>query len=203
MKILIVLWLCGLPIILPAQIQKTLTSPEGLFRLRYSDFLVNCMSRPEGSSYPDSCQSLGPVCTVPGSDGITMACFAYPKEKFRDNHQFVAASVFVSKIKSAKNQKTCLKGSRNWFVISSEPKTTTINHVEFREFEVGDNWAGGGQSGPVYRTFHNGACYELGIQEVMSRAAYDPERDKLLTDEDRAEVRKPLAQVLDSFVFLK
>ena len=203
MKIVIAFWLCGLPIILPAQIQKTFTSPAGLFRLRYSDFLVNCMSRPEGSSYPDSCQSQGAVCSAPGSDGITMACFAFPKEKFRANHQFVAATVFVAEIKSAQNQKACLKGSQNWFVISSEPKTITINHVTLREFEVGDNWAGGGQSGPVYRTFHNGVCYELGIQEVLSRAAYDPERDKPLTHENRAEVQKPLAQVLNSFVFLK
>jgi len=203
MKIVIALWLCGLPIILPAQIQKTFTSPEALFRLHYSDFLVNCMSRTGGSSYPDSCQSQGAVCSAPGSDGITMACFAFPRERFRDNDQFVAATVFVAEIKSARNQKTCLKGSQNWFVISSGPKTTTINHVAFREFEVGDNWAGGGQSGPVYRTFHNGLCYELGIQEVISRAAYDPERDKPLTPEDRAEVQKPLAQVLNSFVFLK
>lgn len=104
--------------VLLSQTQKTFTGPEGLFA-RYSDFLVNCMSRPRGS-----CQSLGPVYSVPGSDGITIACFAYPREKFRDNHQFVAACVFVAKIKSAENQETCLKGSQNWFVISSEPKTT-------------------------------------------------------------------------------
>ncbi len=111
--------------------------------------------------------------------------------------------MFVAEIKSAKNQNVRLKGSENWFVIRSEPKTITANHVTLSEFEVGDNWAGGGQSGPVYRTFHNGVCYELGIQEVISRAAYDPERDKPLAHEDRAEVQKPLAQVLNSFVFLK
>jgi hypothetical protein len=119
------------------------------------------------------------------------------------SNQFVAATAFIAEIKSGTNRRTCLEGSLNWFVISPEAKNITINHVTFREFEVGDNWAGGGQSGPVYRTFHNGVCYELGIQEVISRAAYDPDRDKPLTPEDRAEVQKPLAQVLNSFVFLK
>ena len=65
------------------------------------------------------------------------------------------------------------KGVPNWLVINSKAGTTTINHVTFKTFEIGDNWTSGGQDGPAYRTFHNGMCYELGIQTFTSRAEYD------------------------------
>lgn len=202
-KIAVALLTCVVPAMPPTRTQKIFTIPGGVFRLRYPDFLVKCIPRAEGSSSPDSCQSQGAECSAPGSDGATLACFAFPRDKFRDGQQFVAATVFVAEISSAKTQKTCLSGSHDWFVIGSKTKTTMIHGVRFRQFEVGDNWAGGGQSGPVYRTFHRGICYELGIQEVISRAAYDPERNKPLTPADFADMRKPLAQVIESFTFLK
>ena len=129
-----------------------------------------------------------------------LACLAYPKERFRDKPLFVAAAFFVSEIQSAKDEKACLKGSTDWFVINAKAGTTMINHVSFTTFEIGDNWAGGGQSG---RTFHAGRCYELGVQTVISRAAYDPENDKAFSRQDRSEVEGRLKQALDSFVFLK
>jgi hypothetical protein len=104
--------------------------------------------------------SQGAICDGPGRGGNTMACFAYPNERFKDKPSFVAATFFVSEIQAAKTERICLKGSPNWFVINSKG-TTTINHVAFKTFEIGDNWMSGGQSGPAYRTFHNGKCYEL------------------------------------------
>jgi hypothetical protein len=80
---------------------------------------------------------------------------------------------------------------------------TTINHATFKTFEIGDNWAGGGQSGPAYRTFHDGKCYELGIQTVFSRAEYDLGSVKEFTQKDRSEVEGRLRQALNSFVFMK
>jgi membrane protease YdiL (CAAX protease family) len=49
----------------------------------------------------------------------------------------------------------------SWAWVINSKGTTTINHVAFKTFEIGDNWMSGGQSGPAYRTFHNGKCYEL------------------------------------------
>jgi len=88
-------------------------------------------------------------------------------------------------------------------VIKSSGQTTTINHVTFRTFEIGDNWTSSGQVGPAYRTFHNKKCYELGIQNEFSRAEYDPGTVKELTKKDSAEVERRLKQPLNSFVFLK
>jgi hypothetical protein len=82
-------------------------------------------------------------------------------------------------------------------------KPTTINHIAFKAFEIGDNGTSGGQSGPAYRTFHSGKCYELGIQNVLSRAEYDPGTVKEFTQQDSSEVDGRLRQALNSFVFLK
>lgn len=132
-----------------------------------------------------------------------MACFAYPKDEFKDKPHFVAASFFVSEIESAKTENACLKGSPDWLVIKSKAGTTTINHVTFKTFEIGDNWLGGGQSGTAYRSFHDGKCYELGIQTVMSRGEYDPGTIKEFTKADWSEVDGRLRQALNSFAFLK
>jgi hypothetical protein len=173
MKTFIALCLCGLSIPLSAQTTlRTFTSPDGIFRFKYSDVLVDCMSAGKqengtGSSVPESCMSQGAICDGPGSEGSTMACLAYPKDKFEDKPHFVAASFYVSEIHSAKTEKKCLKGSPDWFVINSKAGTTTINQVIYETFEIGDNWAGSGESGPAYRTFHEGKCYELGIQIVI------------------------------------
>ena len=209
----------GLPTVgFAQQSLKTFTSSNGLFQFQYSPVLISCAptqtpshsaapaasnkNQPAGASISDACESQGAICNGPGSDGNTLACLAYPKEKFNDRPLFVAASFFVSAIESAKSEKSCLEGSADWFVIAKKG-TTTINHVVFREFEIGDNWAGGGEDGPVYRTFHNNTCYELGIQTVISRAAYDPETDKPVTADDRSKVKAPLQQALNSFRFRK
>jgi hypothetical protein len=220
MKMLITFLICGLAIGGSAQQSlKTFTSANGLFRFQYSDMLVNCMpqqtssstiksgisegSQPAVSSSADSCMSQGSICGGMGSEESTAACFAYPKERFKDKPAFVAATFYVSEILSAKTEEVCLKGSPDWYVIKSEAGTTTINHITFKAFEIGDNWTSGGQSGPAYRTFHSGKCYELGIQNVFSRAEYDPGAVKGFTKKDSSEVEGRLRQALNSFVFLK
>ena len=220
MKMLITFLVCGLAIAGSAQESlKTFTSPNGVFRFRYSDILINCVPQQtpassvesgisEGNqaavpSIPDSCISQGTICDGPGSEGSTTACFAYPNERFKDKPLFVAAAFYVSEIQSAKTETVCLKGSPGWLVINSKVRTTTINHVNFKTFEIGDNWTSGGQSGPAYRTFHDGTCYELGIQSNTSRAVFDPGTVKEFTKKDWSEVDGRLRQALNSFVFLK
>ncbi len=209
MKQLVALCLCGLSIPLLAQTKlRTFTSSDGVFQFKYPDLLVDCTSpgkhyNGSASSVSESCLSQGAVCDGPGSGGSALACFAYPKETFKDKPYFVIASFFVSEIKPVKTEQQCLKGSPDWFVLSSKARTTKINHVSFKTFEIGDNWTSGGQSGPVYRTFHNGTCYELGMQTVISRAVYDPGTVKAFTKNDGAEVESRLGEALNSFVFLK
>jgi hypothetical protein len=219
MKAFVIFLVCGLPTAeLAQQSLKTFNSPDGVFRFQYSPVLISCAptqapgssgtsgtsrtDQPASASISSSCISQGSICEGPGSEGNNLACLTYPAERFKDQPLLVGASFFVSEIDSAKTEKSCLKGSADWFVIAKKG-ATNINHIVFEEFEIGDNWAGGGQSGPVYRTFHNDKCYELGIQTVISRAAYDPQTDKPLTAQDRSAVERPLRQALRSFAFRK
>ena len=202
MKTLTIFLVSGLAIAAAAQTSlKTFTGPDDIFRFQYAATLVNCMSPQSPAS--GSCMSQGDICIGPGSEGSTLACFAYPNERFKDKPSFVAATFYVSEIQAATAEKACLEKSPNWYVISSKKSMTTINHVIFKTFEIGDNWTSGGQYGPVYRTFHDGKCYELGIQNVVSRAEYDPGTVKKFTENDESEVEGRLRQCLNSFLFLK
>jgi hypothetical protein len=218
MKVVITLLACGLAMAGSSAQEslKTFTSPDGLFRFRYSHVLVNCMpqqdttgptrsGKPDGhqpvSSNPNPCADFG-YCDGPGSDGSAMTCLVYPDEKFKNVVDFVAATFYVSAIQSARTEGECLKGSPHWLVIGSKG-IVTINQVQFQAFEIADNWTNHSESGPAYRAFHNGKCYELGIQTVMSRADYDPRTERRSTKKDWSEVEGRLRQALNSFEFLK
>jgi hypothetical protein len=112
---------------------KVFTSPDGVFGFKYSPVLVDCtkpvQTRPTSSgvpkvfvgsppplSIPDSCVSQGGMCNDGGGQGRTLACFAYPKDRFRDKPTFVAAAFFVTdidelqlRLKQALNSFTFLK----------------------------------------------------------------------------------------------
>ena len=82
-------------------------------------------------------------------------------------------------------------------------RTATINGVHFGVFEIGDNWTSGGQWGPIYRAFHGGKCYELGLQTAMVRGGYDDEVMKRFAKQDAQDVDTKLKEALQSFEFVK
>lgn len=203
MKSIIALCFCGLTIALHAQV-KTFTSPDRLFRFKYSTILVNCMPTLTGAEAPTSilsaCTSQFSLCDGGEGTGNTIACFGYPKERFKDKPTFIAATFFVAEIDDAKTEQTCLAGSQDRKLAGS----TTINGVSFVVFDGGEkNWLGGSQSGPVFRAFHDGKCFELGLQTAMKHGGYDPEVLKSFTKEDDDEVKGWLKQALNSFRFTK
>jgi hypothetical protein len=56
---------------------------------------------------------------------------------------------FVGQVEQATTEKDCLQGSQNWNEDEIATATTSkINGVTFKVFDIGDNWAGGGQGGP-------------------------------------------------------
>ena len=85
MKAFVVVCLCGLSSVMPAAQSKlrTFTSPDTIFQFKYSPVLVQCsLERTEqglnGSWAPEGC-----LCNDEDS-ATTIACFAYPKDKFKD-----------------------------------------------------------------------------------------------------------------------
>jgi hypothetical protein len=220
MKMLISLCLCGLATTVPAQTTpRIFISPDGVFRFKHSAVLVDCMKErtqaeptssgvpqvfvghPVGRSVPESCVSQPGICRADGSPASTVACFAYPKDKFKDKPTFTAAAFFVGEIKETTSEKGCLEGSQYWNIDGVE--TAKINGVTFKVFEISDNWAGGGQGGTIYRAFHEKKYYELGIQTATVHGGYDPGTIKEFTKQDWDEVQRCLKQALNSFRFVK
>ena len=187
---------------------RTFTSQDGSFRFKYSSVLVHCTPERREEGYPgfwvppDACQSMGGVCEAAGSRANTIACFAYPKDKFKEKPEFVAAAFFVAEVKQVTTAKACLEGSQYWNINTT--KNGDINGINFKIFHISDAGLGSSQGGDIYRAFHNSKCYELGVQMANSNpAAFDPETIKEFTKRDRDEVYGRLNQALDSFKFLK
>jgi hypothetical protein len=200
---------------------RVFTSPDGAFRFKYSPLLVDCtklvptkrpssdvpkvfLGKPPALSVPDSCMSQGPMCVADESVARTVACYAYPKEEFKNKPTFIAATFFVAEISGA-TESVCLQGSKYWDPNSlKSAKVTNINGIPFKVFEVSDGWAGGGQCGSAYRVFHENKCYELGIQTANENSgAFDPGTFEEFTKRDGDKVQRRLREPLNTFVFMK
>ena len=185
---------------------KTFTAPDGAFSFRYSNNLVHCERKKQGSGDDyywapgDTCAAYNPVCDdIVGQHQTSIACFAYPQNKFTNTRAFEAATFSVEVINDSATEKSCLAGPPD----AERRSTTTIHGVSFRAFEVGQAAMNQGVDDDVYRTFHKGKCYQLGIDVATANAeiADPPERE--LTDADWHEVNGRLEQARDSFRFLK
>jgi hypothetical protein len=208
MKSLIATCICALTISPTAQTKlQIFTSPDGAIQFKHSPALTHCTQRPkkpgENVSWVEAaCSSQGDLCDDDATSGTTIACLAYPEDKFKDKPAFVAAVFFVGLVPAATTQKSCLEGSQVWLV--NDAQATKINGVNARLFHTSDAWLSGGESGEIYRVFQNNKCYELGIQEVeASTGGLDPGTFQEYTAHDAAEVHATLQQPLDSFKFLK
>jgi hypothetical protein len=188
---------------------KTFLNHE--FTFQYASLLASCQKKEfetgDGYSWePNSCDAYFPVCDDQGSQGgTTLACIAYPKEKFQDAPTFEAAAFSVASVEGTHSEKDCLGGSPDWAV---DPRqiggTVTINGAKFKAFEVGDAGMSQSLGGHVYRTFHAGKCLQLAIRWAMaSEGAFDEDSINKFTKEDADKVRSRLEQARDSFQFVK
>jgi hypothetical protein len=206
MKRFIAICLCAAAIPLLAQTDRhTYTSADGAVQFRYSPALIHCTQRSlrnrELGWIEDSCLSQGDLCDDDATKGTTIACFAYPKDKFKNKPQFTAAVFFVGLVPAATMQEACLEASQE---LGNDARDTKINGIDATLFHTHDAWMGGGESGEIYRVFHSNKCYELGIQEVeASTGGLDEGTFQEYTTQDAAEVDATLKQSLDSFKFLK
>ena len=212
--------LCGLSVTLPAQTSlQTFTSQDRVFKFQYSPVLVHCTSQQSeegypGSWIPDACSSQEGVCDDALSSATTIACFAYPKDNFKDKPTFSAAAFFVAEVRAPEQpitRKACLEGSPGWWPPETARKTTRgqstrINTINAKLFRVTDSWTSGFQTGEIYRVFHGNKCYGLGIQDTGAKStAFEPEQyeeiEKAATEDDK-NYGQLLSQVLHSFRFL-
>jgi hypothetical protein len=157
---------------------QTFTSPDGAFQFNHSPALVHCTRGPVGPGATigwirGSCRSQGDLCDDDPTTGSTIACFAYPKDRFKAKPQFIAAVFFVGLVPRAATQKSCLESTQDGLV--NDSRATKINGITAGLFHGSDAWMSGGESGEIYRVFHGNKCYEPGIQEVeASTGGLDP-----------------------------
>jgi hypothetical protein len=194
----------------PTHPLKKFTAPDGAFTFRYSGQLIRCELKKQGTGdgyYWDDpgemCAAYHPVCD--GSvyqDHTPIVCLAYPRNKFTNTAAFEAATFSIEVMNNAATEKDCLAMPFDQ-ALGARQSTTTIHGVSFAVFEFGEGGMNQSVSGHVYRTFHVGKCYQLGINVATAQAqVFDPPaRD--LTKSDWHEVNGRLEQARDSFQFVK
>jgi hypothetical protein len=206
MKIAMMLLVCGLSTGLAAQKElRSYTSPDGVFRFQYSRELVRCTFQKTGEGgsgnwVPDDCADQGFLCGTDESTN-TFACVAYPSERFRNKPEFGKAAFFVAKVADATSAVGCRQDPQGWVIDKREDRR--LNGIPFRVFHTSDAWMSHSEAGEIYRAFHNGVCYEIGIQQVFVSAGAFDEPIARFTKEDQAEVDRRLREALRSFRFLR
>jgi hypothetical protein len=191
----------------PANPLKIFTAPDGTFQFQYSDALIVCEARrQESGGYlwvpAEHCMAYHPVC-----DALTpeqyeaIACLAYPRNKFTASPAFEAATFSVEIIKEVPTAKACaVRPDGDTFTLQPPIK---IQGVSFTVFKLGEWGMSQNTTGTLYRTFHNGQCYQLGINDGRSTAWADTPPWRDMTEHDWTEINRVLEQARDSFRFLK
>ena len=183
---------------------KTFTAPDGAFTFCYSDPLIHCEKNQQGDWTPDIC--FGYVCddVVQKAEGDlkSVGCFAYPRDKFTNTPAFQGATFSVEVVDGSATEKGC-PAAKIPDVFDERVGTTTIHGVSFEVLSYSTVGAGSGIDGRIYRAFHRGKCYQLGISRGYTNVVdFDPPVRELNEADDR-EVDSRLDQALKSFRFLK
>ena len=177
---------------------QTYTAPDGAFTFRYWSELVNCAHDPG-----ENCAAYHPVCDgAVGEDQTSIVCLAYRRNKYTDTQAFEAATFSIEVLNYGTRSEDCLATPSEEKYL--EPRgMKTIHGVVFAVYEFGEGGMNQGVGGRIYRAFHRGKCYQLGINVATADAqVFDPPaRD--LTAADWREVNGRLERARDSFRFLK
>jgi len=191
----------------PTYALKTFTSADGTFQINYSDTLIVCQQqKQEWGGYiwvpAANCVAYHAVC-----DGLTpekyeaLACLAYPRNQHTDTPVFEAATFSVEILDDVATMKACVAKPANDAFTPQVP--INLNGVSFAVFRYEEAGMNKSVSGNVYRAFHNGRCYQLGINVATINAqVYDPPAREM-SERDWAVVNRILQQARDSFRFLK
>ena len=176
----------------------TFISPNRLFQFKYSGLLVRCPA--------DSCNAYFPMCDNQISpESNTLACFAHEKSKLKDYPTFEAGTFSVAEINDATTQQVCMSlPPGEYFDLRRNGVTKILNGAKFKKFELSEGGMSQGLETQVYRTFHDGKCYELSVKiAAIAPGVLEPGTGKEFSEKERKEVHDRLQQPLYSFRFLK
>ena len=131
-----------------------------------------------------------------------IACFAYPRDKYTNTSSFEAATFSVEIINHIATVKDCVSAPPDE-VFRRRDAEVILHGIKFAVFEFGEAGMSQAVSGDVYRVFHGGRCYQLGVNVATANAqTFDPPA-KEFARQDRRAVRSPLDAARASFRFLE
>jgi len=179
---------------------RTFSSPEG-FAFKYPDSFVQCVRDPHQPTNwePDSCDAATPVCSdVTCSSDHTLACVAYSLGQNTAGTNLEAAAFSVNQPEDSNTENKCLNVPEPPPHVGV-PRAETINGVKFKVTEIDGVGTGHVLDGYVYRTFHRGRCYELGLRIAFNNLPTDDITGSRQFDLE--QVRRDLKKVASSFKF--
>ena len=178
--------------------QRIYVSPDRTFQFSYPKWLV-LHAAPE--------KFHGWLCSV------FIVCFEYPRDLYKGydfgpTEFWVANPVQLLDVRGSAQpvatESDCLTFRTYTEVVSK----TVINGVKFATLSRSGVAAGTASGIQLFRTFHNGKCYELGTSVSISAGGYMKEdyetgRIKHFTEADQKRVRTALDGIVRTFRFLK
>jgi hypothetical protein len=187
----------------PAQV---VASPRGEFQMAYSPPLVRCERRStepaDGGAWLPKSSCRSDVCEDQDSPSAgTVVCLAYAGEEFSEKVAFGAGAIFVAEVQESSAEISCQQGQPGW--IRRRTGKSTIADAPAAQFHASERWMMHSRDSVIYRVFHRGKCYEIGIQRVHnSTGPYEPGTFQEFTPQDEAKVQQRLGQALRTFRFL-
>ena len=143
-----------------------------------------------------------PVCDNSGHAGEVLLCLAYPAGEFKKS-ELQAAAFAVSRIDNLRTASECTK---KWpRSNTSRVRSEKIGGLKFEVAEAEESGNSHVNSEMIYRTFHNGACYELDVNIAIAQDSAFASEDapRKLTAAEREKVKVTLLQALAGFRFVK
>lgn len=143
-----------------------------------------------------------------------LVCVEWPSDYVYKGYDFTGAQFWVGTAtepegaagssKKVTTESDCLAFHGN----SDGVGTTVINSVRFATRSWTEGAAGTSSDFQLFRTFYNGACYELGTVISVANAGYSEEdyasgRVRRFTKTDNAQVKTVLSGIVSSFHFVK
>jgi hypothetical protein len=164
---------------------QTYRSPDYGFSLSYpSDFKVYAGT----PSYEEAQHSMIPIC-----ERETVACFEYSGGAYKGT-RLQAAGVAVNVLRAARTEQQCAAIDTGSYPV----RKTRIGGLRFYFGETGGAAGGTAIGGPVYRTFHEGTCFELAALFVTDNTEHEPGEVRKL---DAVKLEKQLDRIVHTIRF--
>jgi hypothetical protein len=188
---------------------ETYTSPDGKFQFAYTALIMCVRHVPNAFNVgypwePSDCWDWAEGCGHESSPTKTAVCLAFPATDLKHHQMVTGGTVSIADVTDRANESACLDLSEYLF----DGLTTDQVHVgdvTFVHVERGNAGGGHGDSHSIYRSFHNGTCYQIEITVDTLNGDFDMTPDKAMAifAEDNAMVRNRMKRVVDTFRFLE